>query len=357
MGRKSCKILTALIICFLAACVKDKPEIANNIPANASGNIYIVCEGNYGIGNASLYLYQPTRDSVYGDIYKAANNQPLGDVFQSMTRIGDQFFLCVNNSNKVVVINATNWKVTATISVPQPRDILSVSNNKAYVSSLYHNSVYIINTQTFQQTGTINFPNQNTEGMCLYYNNAFICTWDTAGNNIYKVNTTTDQIIQTIKVAGSAPQEVLLDKEQMLWVLSGNQPQGKTATLTRLDPSTGQILASYQFSVDVDPLHPAFNKTKDTLYFIEANYYGGTSNNGVYRMDIHAAALPSRAFVQALQYQYFWALGIDPLTDDIYIGDPKGFTQRGSVYVYGPDGTQIKSFNVGLGPGHFYFDE
>ncbi len=41
-----------------------------------------MCEGNFGNGDATLYLYKPEKDSVYGDLYKSANNQPLGDVFQ-----------------------------------------------------------------------------------------------------------------------------------------------------------------------------------------------------------------------------------------------------------------------------------
>ena len=74
-------------------------------------------------------------------------------------------------------------------------------------------------------------------------------------------------------------------------------------------------------------------------------------------MGIHDAALPAQPFVAAKQYQYFWALGVDPVTGNIYVGDPKGFVQKGSVYIYQQDATLIKTFSVGLGPGHFYFDE
>ena len=357
MGRKSYKTLIIILCVWLVSCKKDKPYAINAHLPNIAGNIYIVCEGNFGNGDATLYSYNSLTDSVYGDLYKSANNQPLGDVFQSMQHIGDKLFLCVNNSDKVVVVNANNWLVTGSLNIPKPRYILPISATKAYVSTLYSNKVYIINPQTIKVTGSITLPNNNPEGMYLYKEDAIICTWDTIGNNIFKIDATADTIVQTIPIAGFAPQEALLDKEQRLWVLAGNQPEKKVCTWTCIDLSTGKIIKSFQFPGDVDAIRPVFNNTKDTLYFIEANYYSGTANNGIYRMGIHDATLPSLPFVAAKQYQYFWALGVEPLTGNIFIGDPKGFTQKGSVSIYRPDGTLVKSFDVGIGPGHFYFDE
>jgi len=357
MGWKNYKTLICLSGCLVAGCMKDKPPaIGNTNLPGTEGNVYIVCQGALGNGNASLYAWNPQNDSVYGDIYKAANNQPLGDVFQSMMKIGSNFFLCVDNSDKIIVVDAASKKKSAEIDLPQPRYILPVNSAKAYVSSLFHNKVYIINTQTFTLTDSIILPNQNTEGMWLYNNTAVVCTWDTAGNHIFMIDGSTNQLVQSVRVAGYAPQAVLQDKEQMLWVLAGDEPEGRIATLTRLDPSTGDILAAYTFPADADPLDPVFNNTKDTLYFIEANYNMGADNNGIYRMSIHDASLPASAIIPAVQYQYFYALGISPETGNLFVGDPKGFAQDGWVYIYKPDGTKTASFKVGLGPGGFYFD-
>jgi DNA-binding beta-propeller fold protein YncE len=355
MGRKDYKTLIVAICCWLAGCVKDKPAAVNSIAPGGSGTVYIVCEGNFNSGDASLYAWQ--RDSVYGDLYKNKNSQPLGDVFQSMIRIGDNFFLCINNSDRITVVHANNMQLAGSISIRKPRYILPISSAKAYVSTLYSNKVYVINPQQMQVTDSIVLPFKDPEGMNLFDGYTYICTWDTAGNRIYKVNVATNGIEQAIQVAGYAPQEVLTDREQMLWVLAGDQPEGKTATLTRIDPSTGEILKSYIFPAIADPVKPVFNPAKDTLYFIAADYNGGTVYNGIYRMGIHDAALPAQPFKAAAQNQYFYSLGIDPANGDIYIGDPKGFIQKGTVYVYKPDGTQKASFNVGLGPGHFYFDK
>jgi hypothetical protein len=356
MGRKDLKILILLLALQLSACVKDKPtEISHH--STSTGNVYIVCEGNLGSGNGSLYAYSTTTNEVSGDLYKSANSGSLGDVFQSMIRMGDGLYLCINNSDKIVVLNAITHKEAGTISIPKPRYILPVSRNKAYVSSLYNNRIYTIDPQTLQTTGHEQIPFNNTEGMCQKGGALYICPWDTACNKIYTTNALWGGTPTPIQIAGYAPHAVLEDKEQMLWVLSGNVVKGCTPALTRINPSTGHILSSFNFTAGSDPIKPTFNPTKDTLYFIQVKYDGSTADNGIYRMAINAAALPETPFIQASQYQYFWALGIDPGTGNIYVGDPKGFLQKGDVTIYRPDGMQITSFKVGLGPGQFYFTE
>ncbi len=360
MDAKNYKILIIIILFVFSSCIKDKPDSKNwQYSKIDSGSVYIVCEGGYTNYDVSLYAYEPIKDSVYGDLFFKPNNLNNScDVFQNMTKIGNNFFFLINNSNKIIVADAVSLKPIASISIPQPRYILPLGNNKAYVTSLYSNKVYIINTLTYTVTGILNLPNVNTESMCLYNNSVIICTWDTTCNKVYKINTQNDKIVGTLKVTGKAPQETLIDNEGTIWVLAGNQPMGKTATLTRIDTLTGEILHSFTFPADANPIKLITNNTKDSLYFIEADYSGKSSNNGIYRMGTNDNQLPENAFISALPNQYFYAIGIDPVNGTIFIGDPVGFSVGGgTVYAYNPTGTFIKKFKVGIGPGHFYFDK
>lgn len=361
MGRENYQALKLLGIClvwFAASCKPDKPfDPVAPITIAPQDNIYTICEGSLGNGNSSLSLFVPKSNQSYSDVYQPANNKPLGDVFQSMALIDGRFFMCVNNSDKIVVINKSDNKEVGSINVPKPRYILYINPAKAYVSTLFSNKVYIINPQTLSVTGTITMPYQNPEGMLLYNNSVYVCAWDTANNKLIKVNSLTDQIEKEILIAGYAPQEAVFDRNDIMWVLSGNVVKGKQAALTCIDPKTDKSTKSFIFSSKADPIRPVFDNSRQILYFIEVNYQGGTSNNGVYRMDINDALLPTTPFVAATQYQYFWALGISPVTGKIYIGDPKGFTQKGSVAVYDSTGFQVSQFNTGIGPGHFYFDQ
>jgi len=342
----------------MLACKKDKPNNCCTLPStDTARQVLVVCEGSLGNGNSALTLYLPNKDSAYEDVYKATNGQSLGDVFQSITPIGNNYFLCINNSDKILVISKTDWTLQSTISVPKPRYILPVSEHKAYVSSLFSNKLYTIDPATMQTTDTIAMPYQNTEGLTLSAdgNQVLVCVWDTANNHLYSVDIATNTPVQTTVLAGYAPQESFYDKNGMLWVLSGNATKKKDGALTRIDPSTGNVLQTYQFPAGADVIRPVTNQAKDSIYFIEVNYNGNTQYNGIYRMSINDAALPSQAFVQAAAYQYFWGLAVDPLSGNIYVADPKGFVQKGSVYIYRPDGTKIDEFKTGVGPGHLYF--
>ncbi len=363
MERKNLQAIILLLCVVFSGCKKkDVPPDALP-PVTTGKKVYIVCEGSLGNGNSSLCLYLPDKDSAYQDIYKTVNGEALGDVFQSMVLIGSQYFLCINNSDKIIVIDKDSWKKSdlavnnhGVIGINKPRYILPVSDEKAYVSSLFHNSIYLIDPKTQVNYGSIILPYKNAEGMVRIGDTAYVACWDTACAQILGYNVLNDAPEKSINIGTGAPQELLVDAEQKLWVLSGNVSQGTAAALTRIDPATRQVLKSYAFTAGADPLRPVFNAAKDTLYFIEANYNGGSTNNGIYRMDIHAGSLPQQPFIAAHGFQYFWALGIEPGTGYIYVGDPKGFTQRGSVSIYQQDGTLRKTFLTGVGPGHFYFN-
>ncbi len=357
MGRAYYQVLIFTIL-VMAGCVKDKPPVVVNTTSGTGNGVFIVCEGQYSTPTGSLYYYNPATDSVFGDYFSGVNKQPLGDVFQSMTRLGSHYFLAINNSGKIAVINTADYLLVKNIPVPFPRYIAPVSDSTALVTSLYNSHVFVLNTNSLSITDSITLPASNTESVCPGYNNdAFVCAWDTATDKIFRVDLSTRQIIQNIKVAGRAPHNILADKEGMLWVLSGNQPKGKQAWWTRIDPSTGNILVSIPFPTAAEPIKPVFNNTKDTLYFIEANYYGGTANNGIFRMGIHETTIPTTPFISAATNQYYWALGIDPSTGNIYVGDPLGFNQKGTFSIYRPDASLKATHRVGgIGPGQFYFN-
>lgn len=322
----------------------------------AGERVFVVCEGAYGNGNSALTVYYPDSALAVGDAYARANGRSLGDVFQSMAAVPgtSTLMLCVNNSDRISLVDKESLRETGAVAVPKPRYALPLSGGKVYVSSLYGNKVYVVNPGTQSITRSIELPFKNPEGMALAAGRLWVATWDSAASRIYAIDTATDQLVDSLPVSGRAPQEIAVDAEGMLWVLSGNDDQRVHSRLTRLSPG-GTILKSYDFGSAV-VIKPVFNASRDTLYFLEIAYNGGSVNNGVYRMGIHDAALPAQPFVAAQGLQYFWAVGVHPRSGDVYVADPKGFVQKGAVRVYRPDGSPVDSFATGVGPGHFYFE-
>jgi DNA-binding beta-propeller fold protein YncE len=354
---KNYSIIIFLLAITLQACVKDKPETPGNpTPTGGGRRLYIANEGSLGNGNASLSFYNIDKDNIFNDVFFQKNTQQLGDIFQSMLIDGEELYMAVNNSDKIVVVNKQDFALKANITVRKPRYMLKVTDEKMYVSSLYYPEINILNTKTRQVTGKIDIDYPNSEGMTLFNGKVYVCNWDTACSYIYEIDPATDQVSARINIAGRASQQVLVDKNQKLWVLAGNVYKQKIATLTQIDPATRSIIKSFTFPAGADIMKPCWNPTKDTLYFLGVNYDGSTDYNGLYRMDINASSLPVSLFIQAQSLQYYWALGLDSVTNQIYLGDPKGFIQKGNVSVYQTNGQKIRSFNTGLGPGYFSFD-
>ncbi|NCX96450.1 MAG: hypothetical protein EBX41_08585 [Chitinophagia bacterium] len=341
---------------MLWGCVKDKPSPTPNTLPGSNVGTYIICEGQYPSGSGSLYVYQEGKDSVFGDVYAAANGVAAGYVFQSMTRIGGYYYLCFNNSGEVVVIDKTTYRIVKKIPLPYPRYVTAINDTLAGITTLYSHKVYWLHLPDNTVCDSTLLPGLNPEHIATITDGIYITCWDTAVACVYRYSMLDKSRYTTLKLAERAPHNITIDKEQMLWVLAGNQPQGVTATLTRLDPSTGNILYTYTFPPEAEPIKLTINATKDTLYYIEANYYGGSSNNGIYRMGINEKHLPNTPLIPAKPNQYYWALGINPANGNIYTGNPKDFNQRGEVVIYNTAGVLIKSFPVGLGPSWFCFE-
>lgn len=345
--------VVALLFFGWSACKKDTEQAPILPPAGRQ--VFVACEGAYGSGNSALTVYYPESGLAIEDQYRQVNNAALGDVFQSITRSWDgRYFLCINNSDKILVLDKDSLRKIGELAVPKPRYIVQVSSQKAYVSSLFGSKIYVINPQDLSLRGSIQMPFKNPEGMQLVGDKLYVCQWDSANKSIIALDTAHDAQVYNFELAGRAPQSVVQDKDGMLWVLSGNVADGVGATLTQLHPATGARLRSFSFG-SADPIRLVLNPSKDTLYFLEVAYGGGSAHNGLYRMSIKDTALPETAFISAQGFQYFWGLGIDPASGLIYLSDPKGFTQRGSVRIYQPNGTLVHSFATGVGPGYFLF--
>lgn len=361
MGRKSYQNIaySLLLAITFSACekVNNTPNNSAPPPNDVERSVYVVCEGSLGNGNSSLWAYTPGSNVAYQNVYQSANGQLLGDVFQSMELIGERLFLCVNNSDKIVVLNEEDKKEVGVINVSKPRYIQPISPTKAYVTSLFSNKVHIINPEEMEVKGEITMPAKNPEGIVLVDNKAFVCCWDTLCSAVYVIDIATDAIVDSVVLQGVAPHDIVVDNEKMLWVMAGNATNNKWATLSYIHAGTKQVVKTYQFPQLADPTRLVYSSDDDRLFYLMVDYNGNTDYNGVYTINKQDTKLPKDPLIDAARFQYFWGLAIDPVTNDLYVSDPKGFIQKGSVSIYSTDGSIKGKFDVGVGPGNFYFDK
>lgn len=341
-----------------SSCIKKEPHnTTSTAPQDTlSQRVLMVCEGSLGNGNAELSVYYPLKDSCYTNVFWNANQFYLGDVFQSLTQLNKQYYLCINNSDKIVVCAKDNFKQSTTINVPKPRNVLQISPDKAYVGSLFQNKIHVLNPSAHQVSTSIDMPKQNVEGMLFKDNAVYIACWDTSCYSIYILDPLSNALKDSIYINAAAPQSILEDKYHRLWVFSGNPYKSKVNKITIVDINSKTIIKQYTLNVASELIKPQMNEAKDSLFYLRVNYLANTSDNGLFVMGIDDDKIPSTALVPCASYQYFWALGLDPNSNQIYLGDPKGFTQKSQVYIYNKKGILQKQLLVNIGISAFIFE-
>jgi len=333
---------------LLFSCKKDKlgPQCVSCIATNidtSNSNVVVINEGNFGFGNASIFNYDEQSNLVSQNLFQQKNNLPLGDVAQSMISFNGKGYIVVNNSNKIEVVNLTDFSSIATITgFNSPRYFLPINNSKAYVTDLYSNSIQIVDLTSNTITGNIAV-NGWTEQLLAFKDTAYVC--DMTNDNLLLFNTLNNTFIDSIKV-GKSPNSLIKDKNNNIWILCDGGINQNTPELIKFNPNTRNIEKTYLFSsISESPSRLKTNGTKDKLYFI---------NQNIYEMNINDSILPSAPLIYS-NGNLFYGLGINPISNQIYVSDAIDYVQNGIVFRYDSIGVLIYQFQSGIIPSDFLF--
>ena len=346
MSKSSSYIFLVFVLGFTSC---KKQEIGPQCPTCVDENItvkyddvLIGCEGNFGWGNASISLYNPTDNSITNTIFQNINGYAIGDVLQSITEYNGKLFVVVNNSGNIEILDTATYQKMATISgLTSPRYFCGINNSKAYVSDLFSNQIAILDLGSNAVIGSINTGGW-TEEMLLVNDKVYVCRPDT--NFILQINATTNIIEDTI-IVGKGPSSLVLDSENNLWALSSGGINDELGELNQIDPSTNNIIQTMIFGdISNSPNNLKISPDGETIYYL---------NNGVNQLSIYASSLPSSSFINQ-NGALFYGLGISP-TNDIYVSDAVDYVQSGIVYRYDSTASLIHQFSVGIIPQGFWF--
>ena len=317
-----------------------------------ANGIFIVNEGNYNWGNASVTYVDNDNNTVIQDIFTKSNDHSLGDVAESMTIIDSVGYLLINNSNRIEVVSLRNFKSLAAISgLHSPRYLQVIDSKKAYVTNLY-NYISIIDLETNSSTGTIT-TNAWTENLIMYDKFMLVAT---IGNfnlpssqrkaQIMVIDTETDLIVGSIQ-SGKEPMGIVMDKDQIVWVLcSGGYDNFEAPSLLKINPEFRMVEKVFTFPDSKNiPSRLCINPTRDTLYYLKG---------GVYQMPVSSGELPIKPLINP-DGRRFYGLNIHPTTGRIYVSDAKDYVQNGTAYQYSVNGELLKQYTTGRIPGSFWF--
>ena len=126
------KKLAFILFCVFVffACKKDEPT-----PASSYGSgMIILNEGAFGTGSGSISFWDRVSKKTVNDVFGLENQDAkLGNILQSMTQVGNDYYFIVNNANKIVITDK-EFKFKSEIkNLSLPRYGV-VNNGKLYVS-------------------------------------------------------------------------------------------------------------------------------------------------------------------------------------------------------------------------------
>lgn len=332
-----------LVVISSTACSKAEEDETQEVQAGSK--VYISNEGNFGLSNADV-SYIDEDGVIHNDVFQTVNELPLGDVLQSLTIDGQRAYAVMNNSNSVVVFDATTFALEHVITdVDYPRHVFHVSSDKAYITTgSGSGQVYPLDKTNF----TLGMPvavGNGPEGMTLSDNQLYVCNSGGWGvdQTVSVIDTETDAVITTL-VLSDVPIDAVTDANGDVWVLCRGQilydeswnPIGHTdARLYHIDEVTNTVIDFIQVGSNGDhPASLAISKNKQTLY---------VANGDIYSMPITADAFS------------LWAAGIfntvdvSQKTGEIWATGINDFINPGIVYHYSSTGVLKHQFTAGIG--------
>jgi YVTN family beta-propeller protein len=339
--------ICALTIMFVISCKKDEPEI----PGKYERGVLISNEGPFMDGTGTVSFYDPANKSIENRIFQTVNNRPPGNIVQSIAVFNNRAYIVVNNAAKIEVAEAGTFESIGVIEgLTSPRYFLGISSSKAYVSD-WGGEVAIIDLNTLTKTGTI-AAGLSPDRMLLDGNRAWVVNsagW-ASDSTVTVIDTQTDSPLQTI-VVGDNPSGIVKDANGKIWVICGgifdwSDPANNTSgSVVRIHPDTFTIEARAELDDTYFDARLAINTAKNKLYF--------TFTGGLFTIDANAkSGLKSDKILS----RPYYALGIDPATDEIYTSDPLDYAQPGYIFRFDPaSNIVIDSVKAGIIPGNFLF--
>lgn len=360
------KISIALLISLSAvACKKETIDTTTGTFVE-SGAAIITNEGNFGSNNGSVSFI--SRNGVVTNyIYENANNGiNLGDVVQSYTRVGDKGIICINNSQKIEIVDARTFKHIATIAdtsatqnTSYVRYALGINDTKAYVTNgNFDGEVEVLNLNTNTIVKSINV-GKGPEQLVAVGTQVYVCNsggFD-VDSTVSVIDATTDAVTSTIRV-GDIPTKVVKDAQNNIWVLCAGQSDYSNypiinklspSKLVRINTSTNTVDRSFTL---IDTGNPSYVVNLAIGDNGRKVYY--SVSDKVYALEISATTTPAAPIISGRE---FYGLTASPYNNQVWGLQAPNFTSGGYVFRYSATGSLIDSLQVGIGPNNAYFNQ
>ena len=332
--------LLAAVIALSSSCVKNDPEPEPPKPGEIA---YIVNEGAFGAENGTIAKIDITNALVTKTYFRIVNQFLLGDIVQSMGETADKYYIVVNNSAKIEVVDKVTFNSQMTIEdMGSPRYFLAINDTLAYVTDLFAGAIHQINPETGDKYNDIPV-NGWSEQMERIDDEVYVTLFSDLKVGVIDIET--QSLVDSIPV-DLPPTKMVMDKFNKLWVI-GSVYQG-ASKLYKIDGESRMIESEWLFD-DSDPLMQL------TIDPEGSNIYYGVANSKIFKMDVSATSLPSEPLIN-FDFQNLYGIGVNK-DGKVFACEALDFVQDGLVLLFDNSGNIESQIPSGVAPNGLVFTE
>ncbi len=345
-------ILVLLTVFMVLNSCNDDEEMINN-PDVYSDGTFVINQGSFGSGTGTISFISNIDNSVNQNIYQEKNDGlVLGNVAQSMARVGNRFLITINNAEKVEVINASDFAYENTIEgIAQARYALELNDNEALITSWgasgTDGKIFKVNTADGSILSSLDVsggPEKMIEvNDAIYVANSGGFFRDSI---IYVLNSEGNAIDSQI-VVGDNPSDLIEDSNGDVWVLCNGYTDFSDPMLSTngrlVQIRNGNVEKNFEIGNGSSQLE--VSNDGNTLFYMN----GGK----VYSQDILSSTLSSTIVYEG----FFYGMGVNPANGYLYLTDAKDFVSNGELVIINSSGDLIEKIGVGIIPGELHFED
>ncbi len=359
------KMIFVLPFIFLCSACSDVDISTTIIPENVRA--VILSEGTFPDVPGSITLL--TRDNlVIQDVFQKINKRPIGSVPQSLKKIGLNYYIPVNNSGKIEVIDAENFESVETMT-------LDFNVIPMFVEHLGGDSIVLTDQTETNHQSSLTIMDIN-HGMNRDYVRRRIIldnpTFDVklVGKKLFVVsesllvfdldNISKDSMRQVIDIDGNTFKipdfsVINIDKNEMLWVLALDG-------IKCINPNTEKVVKEFPLKNVTDRIDRlVIDNAGENIYTIVGN--------SIFALNINDQNISEKPIFTHNQNDAGWTTYGFNISNENTIFISKvvfGYVTRSSVYEYdlegnivsrykNDDGEEENFFKAGVWTSTFYF--
>ncbi len=359
MFRRNIFFVLLFVVAAFVSCEETNDAPVISVDPVVKQRLLVSSEGQYGAGTSSLTLLYDDR-TVMQDMFRLTNDRTIGDIAQSISRVGDNFYVSVSNSKKVEVFNAYDFKSVETISIDG-------YNNPVHTTHLGGDSLALRASGTLYIVD-LNHSNPDREKVRRSFktiggwNHQTVLVGDklfVAGSSsmvVYDLDNLVEGGERVIKNTqgkniGANAVQLMVDKNGLVWTRT-------KGTIYAIDAESERVVNEIDITgVDDTSFNPqclAMNNEKDKIYY--------NAKRSIYEIDVDFATKPTEPiFTPEIEEgseregKTIYYMNMSKENTIFMIEVQYGSLARSVVYEYDLFGKEIQNFEAGIFSNFIYF--